>query len=211
MPLPAHGAGRESELGVGGDVVALVGARRALRVRALAAALEQAGRVAAPVGEHARAAHHARLLRRGERDADDLDAEVRVVGAALGRVAVAAGELRGRARRARARHVHVQVGRVVGRGHERVRVRAAAGLYRGHLARARDVADVEDAHAAEARGARRFGHGLGAAVDAPARLLDRQEEQVAHDRHVALPAGQAKPVRSTGCFGSARSQTCTPL
>ena len=51
------------------------------------------------------------------------------------------------------------------------------------------IADVEDADAAEALGADRRGHALHAAVDAAAVLLDRHEQQVAVHRDVALPAG----------------------
>ena len=73
---------------------------------------------------------------------------------------------------------------------QRVRVRAAAGLHGGDLLRLAEVADVEDADAAEAlRRSTVSGHALRAAVDAAARLLDRHEQQVAVDRHVALAAG----------------------
>ena len=60
---------------------------------------------------------------------------------------------------------------------------------RGHLLGILQVGDVEDAHAAEPLHAHRRGHALRATVDAAARLLDRHEQQVAVDRHVALAAG----------------------
>ncbi len=58
----------------------------------------------------------------------------------------------------------------------------------GQLHRVADVADVEDAHAAEALEVHGAGGTLSAAVDAAARLFDRHEEQVAVDRHVTLTA-----------------------
>lgn len=159
-----------------------------LRARALAAALVQPRHVAAH-REHARRAHHARRLRRGQRHADDLDAEVRQVGVGELGVGRAPRQLGGRARRARAAHVDVHVGRVARARDERVRVRAAARLHRGHLPGLGHVGDVEHAHAAEPLGAHRRAHPLRPAVHPPARLLDRHEEQVAAHAHVALAAG----------------------
>ena len=72
---------------------------------------------------------------------------------------------------------------------ERVRMRAAARLDGCDLLRFLDVADIEDADAAEPLRARRRFDALRAAVDAPARLLNRHEEQVAMNRDVALPSG----------------------
>ena len=63
-----------------------------------------------------------------------------------------------------------------------------------------DVADVEDADAAEALRVDRAGRALGAAVDAAARLFDRHEEQVAVDRHVTL-AARAHERRAQGRRG----------
>jgi hypothetical protein len=59
-----------------------------------------------------------------------------------------------------------------------VGVRAAAGLDGGDLARGVQVADVEDADAAEALGVDVAGGGGRAAVEAGAVLFDRHEEQV---------------------------------
>src|SRR5205823_11095959 len=73
------------------------------------------------------------------------------------------------------RPVHVQVRRILRIGHQRVRVRSAAGLNRGDLARLREIGDVEDAHAAEALRAYRRRHTLRAAIDSPARLLRSEE------------------------------------
>src|SRR5688572_3599766 len=69
---------------------------------------------------------------------------------------------------------------------ERVRVRSTAGLNRRHLLRRAEIADVENADAAEALRARARRGSLRAAVDASAVLLHRQEEQVAIDGDVAL-------------------------
>src|SRR5262245_34650915 len=52
-----------------------------------------------------------------------------------------------------------------------------------------DVADVEDADAADALLAHRVLHALPAAVDAPARLLDGEEEQVSIESGIALATG----------------------
>jgi hypothetical protein len=68
-------------------------------------------------------------------------------------------------------------------------VRTPAGLHRGDLPRLADVADVEDADAAESFLADRLGDALEAAVDTAAGLLDRHEQQVAVDRDVALATG----------------------
>ena len=69
--------------------------------------------------------------------------------------AVAARELGRRADTAGARDVDVDVGGVGLRTHQRVRMRAAAGLDLTDLDRRLDVRDVEDADAAEARRRRR--------------------------------------------------------
>ena len=67
-------------------------------------------------------------------------------------------------------------------------MRSTAGLDGGDLARLLEVADVEDADAAEPLGAHRCLDALGAAVNPAARLLDGHEHQVAVDGQVALPA-----------------------
>ena len=56
----------------------------------------------------------------------------------------------------------------------------------GHLDRAPQVADIEDLEPAKALGARVFSHPLEPAVEPPARLLNRHDQQVADDRDVAL-------------------------
>ena len=112
-----------------------------------------------------------------------------VTGSVVERGVLAARELQRRPDARRARVVDVDVVGVVGVGHERVRVRTATGLHARQLHGVVDVADVEDAHAAEAIGVHRTGSALGAAVDPAARLLDRHEEQVAVHRHVTLAAG----------------------
>src|SRR5204863_6904295 len=114
----------------------------------------------------------------------------------------APGQLLGRSHRARAGSVDVQVRRIVRIGDERVRVRAAAGLDGGDLLRLVHIADIEDADATEALGADRRRDTLGPAVQPPARLLDRYEQQVAVHGDVALPARthhrgeQFRPVRT---------------
>ena len=82
-------------------------------------------------------------------------------------------------------------------------MRAATGLDSGQLHRAVDVADVEDPHATEPFGVHRTGRALRAAVDPAARLLDRHEQQVSVDRHVALTAGadERRPQLRVGGIG----------
>ena len=86
-------------------------------------------------------------------------------------------------------------------------VRPPAGLHRGDLLRVIDVADVEDPHAAEPRRHHRVPHALatlGPAVDPPVRHLDREEQQVAPDRRIALSAGAwiRQPKRGSGRGGN---------
>jgi hypothetical protein len=68
-------------------------------------------------------------------------------------------------------------------------MRAAAGLNRRHRPRVTDVADVEDAHAAEPLSADRVHHSLRSTIETAANFLDRHEEQIAVDRRIALPTG----------------------
>src|SRR3546814_2013093 len=90
----------------------------------------------------------------------------------------------------RRRARNVDDGRVpgLGIGHDRVRVRAAAGLDLADLDRTRRIADVEDAQAPEPLWARILGYTPKAAIDPAAGLLDRHDEDVAGDRHVPLSA-----------------------
>src|SRR3546814_1643877 len=76
----------------------------------------------------------------------------------------------------------------LGIGHDRVLVRAAAGLDLADLARPRRIADVEDAQAPEPLWVRILGYTPKAAIDPAAGLLDRHDEDVAGDRHVPLSA-----------------------
>ena len=184
------GARRETDGGIHGDVVALIRDPRRLRAgAAVAPLLEPGDRAGRRIGEDARAVDDRGARGRGERHLDHVDAEERRVRVLVRRLARAPGELLARTDLPRARAVDIDVGGVLRVGHQRVRVRSAARLDGGDLLRLADVADVEDADAAEPRRARRLGHPLRAAVDAAARLLDRHEEQVAVDRHVPLPAG----------------------
>ncbi len=67
-------------------------------------------------------------------------------------------------------------------------MRAAAGLHLADLARTSQIADVEDAYAAEPVNADVLADALQSAVNAPTGLLDRHDQQIADDRHVTLPA-----------------------
>src|SRR2546425_4448797 len=68
-------------------------------------------------------------------------------------------------------------------------MRSAAGLHRGNLLRLSEVADVEDADAAETLRADWRRDALRPAIDSTESLLHGHEEQVAVDGHVALPPG----------------------
>src|SRR5688572_17425449 len=68
-------------------------------------------------------------------------------------------------------------------------MRTAAGLYRRYLLRLFQVADIEDADAAETLLAYGSFNALCAAVHTSSRLLHRHEQQIAVNRDIALAAG----------------------
>ena len=159
--------------------------RRIGRRRAVGARREQSVRNAIRrIGEDRGRAHDVRLLRMRERDLDDLDAEVRVV--RVPGVVVAARELLGRTNARRARDVDVDVLVVARIVHDRVRVRAAAGLHVGDVLRIIDVRDVEDSKSAHTI---RLTVSRGASLPQSRRAVGasaRDEEQILIDRHIAL-------------------------
>src|SRR5690606_23534633 len=85
---------------------------------------------------------------------------------------------------ARAGSVDIDVTVVIGIGDHRMGVRASARLHCAHLLRHAYVADVEDTDAEKALPARRARNALQAAVEPPARLLDRIDQQIVDDGHV---------------------------
>ncbi len=216
QPVALAGAGGEPDLGVRGDVVAGVGVGQgavahAGRVQLVLGAV--AGVKGSPLDRRARqrvlqAVEHVALgeqavlvddrgvLRGVEGDLDDLDLPavdvlvghgllsegvVRAVESGLVRVAEAGGAV----------VVEEHPRRIVEVLDEPVRMGAAAGLDQADLLGARRVGDVEDADAAEAVLVR-LGEGQRAfvtAVDAGPGCLDRDEQQVPHDRGVVLAAG----------------------
>ena len=147
---------------------------------------------AAPVSgfrEHLGPADDGRLFRAPEGDADDVDAEERGVRVLGRRLVRAAFELFAGADRAGPRPVDVDVALVIGVGDDGVGVRPPAGLHRRDLPRHAHVADVEDPDAAEPLVAHRLRDPLQAAVEPPAGLLDRHDQQVADHGDVTLPPG----------------------
>jgi hypothetical protein len=104
------------------------------------------------------------------------------------RIVRAALELLAGPNAARAGAVHVDVAGIVRIGHDGMRMGSAARLHGADLPRVAEVADVEDADAAETLLARRRADALQAAIQPAARLLDRHDQQIAGDRDVALPA-----------------------
>ena len=188
----------EADLGEHGDVVALIGFRRLLCSLAVRAAAPEPGDVAGRgIRENPRAIDDVRVLRRGERHLDDVDAEQRRIRIFLRLEAGAAGELLRRPHGARARAVDVQVRRIMWIRDERVRMRSAARLHGRNLSRLAQVADVEDADAAKPLAADRRLHALRAAIEPAARLLDRHEEP--------WPPGQTTEASSFGRFGRSTS------
>ena len=180
------GASRDLPVREGGDVVAVIGLAGFLGHVAVVAAAPQAGqRAGLVVGEHCRAVDDAGPGRIGDRDLDDVDAEQR--GALVaGRFVDAAfqfGLFADRTGTGVVDHDALVVAR-----HHRMGVRAAAGLHGGDLPGLREVADVEHAQAAEAFLRDVFHHALQAAVQPAAGFLDRHQQQVADDGHVALAA-----------------------
>ena len=141
------------------------------------------------VGENCRLAHDARLVGMRQRHLDHLDAEQLAVGILVRRQRRAPRQLAGRAHRRPARDVDVDVGRVIRGRHERMRVRAAAGLHRGDGLGMRDVGDVEDADAAHPVLADGVLHPLRAAVEPAVEVLTGDEQEVAIHRHVILRVG----------------------
>jgi hypothetical protein len=152
--------------------VALIGLVGRLRSFAMAAALPESRDVTRGIGEDTRACDDLGVLRRVEWNADDVDAEQRRIRILLRRTRRTTRELVWRTHDARAGDVDVNVFRILRVGDERVRVRSATRLNRGYLFRMVEISDVEDANAAEPRGAHRIGDTLRSAVDAAERLLD---------------------------------------
>ena len=166
--------------------MALIGAVGALCALAVIAAGPQAGDPAGfVVGEDARTVHDARRTRIRHRDLDHVDGEQG--GVLIARQPLhAAFQLFGRAHRAGAGIVDHDP--LVIAGHDRMGVRTPAGLHLAHLTRRARIGDVENAQPAEALLAHLLVNALASAIDARARVLDRQQEQIAHDGRIALPA-----------------------
>jgi hypothetical protein len=182
--------GCQPQLREDGKVVALIRCARALRPRTVVAALPEPRDVAGrPIRENSRPADDARLLRRRERDLDDVDTEQRRVWILFWIQRRAAVELLGRSHPPGSRSVEIHISRIVRIGHQRVRMRSAARLHGRYLLRPSDIADVEDADAAETLGADLLLNTPCAAVKPATRLLHRHEQQVAANRHVTLTAG----------------------
>ncbi len=108
------------------------------------------------------------------------------LGSSSGREPRTARELVGRAHARGARHVDVDVVRVLRILDHRVGVGAAAGLDVGDVLRVADVGHVEDADAAQPLVAHGVRHALGAAVEAAGEPFAGDEEEVLVDGHVAL-------------------------
>ena len=201
-------AGSQADCGIGSNVVALVGVGGLFGAFVVAAAIVQAvERAGSRIDEDARAGNDLRLLRGGDRNLDDIDAEERSVGVLVRRFIGAAGEFFGLADEGCSGDVNVDVALVVRIQYERVGMRTSAGLDGCYLFRILDIGDVKDADASKAvrAGSRespllfmtlfrrwRWRKTLRPAIQATVRHFDRHEEKIAIDRYVALPAGADK-------------------
>ena len=140
------------------------------------------------IGEDPRRVYDPGILRSRERHLDDVDSEQRCRSIRQGYAARTARQLGARSNRSGSGDVDVNVRRIVGISHQRVRVRAAACLNGGNLLRMIHVGDVEDPDTAESFGAYGVGDSLCSAVNASARFLHREEEQILVDGRIALTA-----------------------
>ena len=135
-------------------------------------------------GEHARAGNHLGLLRTIELHLDDVELEQRVRW--VGRIVavLAPGELGLGPRPLPARHVEVDRARIGRAGHDRVRVRAFAGLHVLHELRRLRIRHVEDPDTSHV--ILRILHAAALAIVAVARPLGGDEQQVAVNRRITL-------------------------
>ncbi len=158
------------------------------------------------IDKYARARHDFRVLWRRHGNFDYVDAKQRRVRVFVRLFARAASQFFCLAHKRCARDVDEDVFLIVRIHHQRMRMRAAAGLHRRHLLGILDVRNVENSHAAEAvllrgwhtalsffprsRGRRRRlrRKSLCAAIQASIRHFHGHEQQILVHRHIALPA-----------------------
>ena len=210
------GAGGQADFGEHGDVVALVGLAGALRVRAMIAALPQAGDVA-----RSSAKMRGRLTIFAVCGAASGTSITSMLKSAVFCPCLARGSSSPRAPRRPARcrcpsrrRRCGDLSRASGTSVWVCEPRQVwtAATWRGFFM----SRDVEDPHAAEAFLADGLGDALDAAVDAAARLLHRHEQQVAVDRDVALAAGagdggeQLRPARVLDVVGVEAVEVADP-
>src|SRR5690606_25038487 len=160
------------------DVVALVRLRRTPVAGVRTAVVESVDLARLGIAEHSRCRNDSSFLRSLDRNLDHLDTEIRSVWIFIRMSARTSLELLSRSHERCSRNIDVHVLRVGRVGHERVSMRPAAGLHSGHLFRAADIGNVENAHAAETIFLYRAGirgESLLAAVDTAVCHLDRHE------------------------------------
>ena len=169
-----------------GDVVALVGLPGFLGLVAVIATAPETGkRAGLGIGKHGRRIDDARTRRIVHGNLDDIDTEQRRALVA-GQVVETGFHFFLFANARGARVVDNDLAVLAGSAHDRVRVRAATGLHHADLLRIGQVADIENADAAEALWAHVLRHALEAAIQSAAGFLHRHDQQVADDRNVAL-------------------------
>ena len=99
---------------------------------------------------------------------------------------LAALELISRAHGRGSRDIDVNIIRIARLRHDRVRMRAAAGLHARHELRMRDVGDIEDADAAHAVLADRIGNAAKLAIRPAVGRLGRHEQQIFVNGYIIL-------------------------
>src|ERR1700733_8374476 len=125
--------------------MALVGVRRLLLSLVMASTVvETIQRAGAGIDEYSRAGYHLGLCRVSERNLDHVDSKERRIRILIRLLPRAAGEFLWLAYKRSSRHIDIDIVFVVRVHHQRMRMRAAAGLHCPYLLRVPDIRDIED-------------------------------------------------------------------
>ena len=179
IPLPEQAPAARPYRGIDCDVVAFVGEGCGLSAFAVLAALPKAvHRAALRVGEDAGTGDDLGQLGVRQRDLDDVDSEQRGIRILFRLAARAIRQFFGLTHISGSGDIDVDVVLVLGIDQQGMRVRAAATLHGGDLLRIREIADIEDAYAAESvrtRGRRGTAHPCGLSIGGRGRGRRRVE------------------------------------
>src|SRR6267142_4297161 len=131
--------------------MALIGVRWLLQsVLAMGTAIIQAVQGASPwIHKYPRARNHLRILRRRQRHFNYINAKQRCIRILVWCFTRAPGQLFVLTDKRGAGYIDVDIVLIIRIDDQRMRVRAAASLHRGHLLRILDVGNIENSHAAE--------------------------------------------------------------